>query len=100
MSTHPPALPTAPTRRRQLVLSGSRGTFIVLWLTKPTADRVQQRQYQVDLGPGGTLRCVFSRTHDLLFLLLEREVRWGCEAAGPGQGGACPCLDGARLWSR
>lgn len=33
---------------------------------------------QVDIGTGGTLRCAFSETQDLLFLLLQREVRWAC----------------------
>jgi len=47
---------------------------LVCSLTNPAADRVRQQQYQVDIGAGGTLRCAFSGTQDLLFLLLQREV--------------------------
>ena len=53
-------------------------------LTNPATDRVKQQQYQVDLGSGGgtggstagggSLRCAFSGTQDLIFLLLQREV--------------------------
>ena len=43
-------------------------------LTNPAGDRVRQQQYQVDIGTCGTLRCAFSGTQDLLFLLLQREV--------------------------
>ncbi|KAI3424707.1 hypothetical protein D9Q98_008096 [Chlorella vulgaris] len=69
-----------PLDRRRLVLCCARGTFIVLCLINPAADRIKQQQYQVDLGggtgggTGGTLRCAFSRTQDLLFLLLQREI--------------------------
>ena len=34
--------------------------------------RVQQ--YQVDIGPGGSLAAAFAGTRDLLLLLLQREV--------------------------
>ena len=44
-------------------------------LTNPAADRVRHKQYTVDLGAaGGSLRCAFSATRDVLFLLLQREV--------------------------
>lgn len=41
--------------------------------------QVRQQQYQVDIGAEGTLRCAFATTHDLLFVLLKKEVggSWG-----------------------
>lgn len=53
---------------------------IAFWLC-----RVQQQQFRVDMGGGGSdkpgaapqqeVSCTFSRTPDLLFVLLPREVR-------------------------
>lgn len=68
------SLQVDPLDRRRLVLCGSKGSFIVLSLTNPAADKVKHQQYQVDIGTGGTLRCAFSETQDLLFLLLQREL--------------------------
>ena len=39
--------------------------------------QVRQQQYSVELGAEGTLRCAFATTHDLLFVLLKREVGGG-----------------------
>ncbi|KAL4425017.1 hypothetical protein ABPG77_001795 [Micractinium sp. CCAP 211/92] len=68
------SLQVDPLDRRRLVLCGSKGSFIVLCLISPAANRVRYQQYQVDIGAGGTLRCAFSGTQDLLFLLLQREI--------------------------
>ena len=51
-------------------------------LVNPGSDRVPHKQYSVDIGQGGRLRCAFSRTHDLLFVLLQREVRGRGERGG------------------
>lgn len=40
--------------------------------------RVEQQQYRVDVSDGKTtanVKCLFSRTQELLFVLLPREVR-------------------------
>ena len=40
--------------------------------------RVEQQQYRVDVSDGKTtanVKCLFSRTQDLLYVLLPREVR-------------------------
>ncbi len=58
-------------------------------LISPAADRVRYQQYQVDIGAGGMLRCAFSGTQDLLFLLLQREV--GCVVL-------CACVRGDSGW--
>ena len=42
---------------------------------RPLVPQVQSQQYQVDVGSGaGGLRCTFSCTRDLLYVLLPREV--------------------------
>ena len=57
--------------------------------------RVQQQQFRVDMGGGGgdkpgaaprqEVSCTFSRTPDLLFVLLPREV-------GQSAVGLCTCI--------
>ncbi|KAL3161421.1 hypothetical protein ABBQ32_010311 [Trebouxia sp. C0010 RCD-2024] len=66
-----------PTDWRHLCLCGSKGSIIVLRLVNLGRDKVEQQSYKVDMSsskPGDTLRCCFSTTRDLLYVLLPREV--------------------------
>ena len=66
-----------PTDWRHMCLCGAKGSIIVLRLVNLNKDRVEQQTYKVDMSsskPGDTLRCCFSATRDLLYVLLPREV--------------------------
>ena len=66
-----------PTDWRHMCLCGSKGSIIVLRLLNLGRDKVEQQSYKVDMSsskPGDTLRCCFSTTRDLLYVLLPREV--------------------------
>ena len=74
-----------PTDWRHLCLCGAKGSIIVLRLVNLGRDRVEQQSYKVDMSsskPGDTLRCCFSTTRDLLYVLLPREVSlsYGCSS--------------------
>lgn len=60
-------------------------------LTNPGAGRVAQQRFQVELGAGGSLRCAFGGTQELLFLLLQREVGGFLESLATGGGRAAEC---------
>ncbi len=67
-----------PTDWRHMCLCGAKGSIIVLRLVNLGRDKVEQQTYKVDMSsskPGDTLRCCFSATRDLLYVLLPREVR-------------------------
>ena len=73
-----------PTDWRHLCLCGSKGSIIVLRLVNLGRDKVEQQSYKVDMSsskPGDTLRCCFSTTRDLLYVLLPREVSSLCPCA-------------------
>ena len=60
-----------------MCLCGSKGSIIVLRLVNLGRDKVEQQSYKVDMSnskAGDTLRCCFSTTRDLLYVLLPREV--------------------------
>ena len=87
-----------PTDWRHMCLCGAKGSIIVLRLVNLGRDKVEQQSYKVDMSsskPGDTLRCCFSTTRDLLYVLLPREVSWlpcllACLAALPSaQGLVC-----------
>ena len=66
-----------PTDWRHMCLCGAKGSIIVLRLVNLGRDKVEQQSYKVDMSsskPGDTLRCCFSTTRDLLYVLLPREV--------------------------
>ncbi|KAA6419923.1 MAG: hypothetical protein FRX49_10113 [Trebouxia sp. A1-2] len=66
-----------PTDWRHMCLCGAKGSIIVLRLVNLGRDKVEQQTYKVDMSsskPGDTLRCCFSATRDLLYVLLPREV--------------------------
>ena len=66
-----------PTDWRHMCLCGAKGSIIVLRLVNLGRDKVDQQTYKVDMSsskPGDTLRCCFSTTRDLLYVLLPREV--------------------------
>lgn len=66
-----------PTDWRHVCLCGAKGSIIVLRMLNLARDKVEQQTYKVDMSaskPGDTLRCCFSTTRDLLYVLLPREV--------------------------
>lgn len=66
-----------PTDWRHVCLCGAKGSITVLRLLNLARDKVEQQTYKVDMSsskPGDTLRCCFSTTRDLLYVLLPREV--------------------------
>jgi hypothetical protein len=68
---------TDPSDARRLVLCGQKGSLRVLRLANLGRARVDQQTYKVDVSAskaGDGLRAIFSRTRDLLFVLLPREA--------------------------
>ena len=66
-----------PTDWRHVCLCGAKGSIVVLRMLNLARDKVEQQTYKVDMSaskPGDTLRCCFSTTRDLLYVLLPREV--------------------------
>ena len=66
-----------PTDWRHVCVCGAKGSIIVMRLLNLARDKVEQQTYKVDMSsskPGDTLRCCFSSTRDLLYVLLPREV--------------------------
>ena len=59
-----------PTDWRHMCLCGAKGSIIVLRLVNIGRDKVDMSSSK----PGDTLRCCFSATRDLLYVLLPREV--------------------------
>lgn len=67
-----------PTDWRHVCVCGAKGSIIVMRMLNLARDKVEQQTYKVDVSaskPGDTLRCCFSSTRDLLYVLLPREVR-------------------------
>lgn len=70
-----------PTDWRHVCLCGAKGSIIVLRMLNLARDKVEQQTYKVDMSaskPGDALRCCFSTTRDLLYVLLPREVNIWC----------------------
>ena len=66
-----------PTDWRHVCVCGAKGSIIVMRMLNLARDKVEQQTYKVDVSaskPGDTLRCCFSGTRDLLYVLLPREV--------------------------
>lgn len=81
-----------PTDLRHICLCGAKGSIIVLRLVNLGRDKVEQQSYKVDMSKSkleDTLRCCFSATRDLLYVLLPREV-----GAAPAHQEAYYCTSG------
>ncbi|KAK9829709.1 hypothetical protein WJX72_007460 [[Myrmecia] bisecta] len=66
-----------PTDMRHICLCGQKGSIVVLRLVNMARDKVEQQTYKVDMTnskANDTLRCCFSTTRDLLYVMLPREV--------------------------
>jgi len=69
---------TNPSDARHLILNTKDGVFSSLFLNSFHADQATFKRFEAEISPGGSLHCWMPGAHDMVVLLLQREVCIGC----------------------
>ena len=68
------AIQTDPSDLRRIILNNPDGVFSSLMIKAFSDERVTFKRFQAEISQGGSLQCWMPNVHDIVILLLQREL--------------------------